>query len=74
MQASAPQPHQPPDLTRRCRHAVAAVGPLVFMYGGLRGSQLLEDLLLADDSVGGTYQDIIDARSDAWSQWYATSR
>ena len=53
---------------------MAAVGPLVFMYGGLRGSQLLEDLLLADDSVGGTYQDIIDARSDAWSQWYATSR
>ena len=33
----------------RCRHAVAAVGPYVFIYGGLRGSALLEDFLLADD-------------------------
>ena len=34
----------------RCRHAVAAVGPYVFIYGGLRGSALLDDFLLADDS------------------------
>ena len=29
------------DLTRRCRHAVASLGPFVFVYGGLKGSQLL---------------------------------
>lgn len=29
------------DLTRRCRHAVASIGPFVFVYGGLKGSQLL---------------------------------
>lgn len=29
------------DLTRRCRHAVASIGPFVFIYGGLKGSQLL---------------------------------
>ena len=25
------------ELTRRCRHATAAVGDLIFIYGGLRG-------------------------------------
>ena len=25
------------ELTRRCRHAAAAVGDHIFMYGGLRG-------------------------------------
>ena len=25
------------ELTRRCRHAAASVGDLIFMYGGLRG-------------------------------------
>lgn len=25
------------ELTRRCRHAAAAVGDLIFIYGGLRG-------------------------------------
>lgn len=34
------------DFTRRCRHAVASVGPFVFVYGGLKGSQLLDDLLV----------------------------
>ncbi len=24
------------DFTRRCRHAVASVGPFVFIYGGLK--------------------------------------
>ncbi|KAG5629208.1 hypothetical protein H5410_000925 [Solanum commersonii] len=37
------------ELTRRCRHAAAAVGDLVFMYGGLRGGVLLDDLLVAED-------------------------
>ncbi|CAL5441415.1 unnamed protein product [Camellia sinensis] len=25
------------ELTRRCRHAAAAIGDLIFIYGGLRG-------------------------------------
>ncbi|XP_009587594.1 serine/threonine-protein phosphatase BSL3-like [Nicotiana tomentosiformis] len=37
------------ELTRRCRHAAAAVGDLVFIYGGLRGGVLLDDLLVAED-------------------------
>jgi hypothetical protein len=37
------------DVTRRCRHAVTSVGPFVFIYGGLKGSQLLDDLLLAGE-------------------------
>ncbi|PPR99217.1 hypothetical protein GOBAR_AA21456 [Gossypium barbadense] len=36
------------ELTRRCRHAAAAVGDLIFIYGGLRGV-LLDDLLVAED-------------------------
>lgn len=37
------------ELTRRCRHAAAAVGDLIFIYGGLRGGNLLDDLLVAED-------------------------
>ncbi|KAI7744750.1 hypothetical protein M8C21_016885, partial [Ambrosia artemisiifolia] len=38
------------ELTRRCRHAaVAVVGDLIFIYGGLRGGVLLDDLLVAED-------------------------
>ncbi|KAL2623691.1 hypothetical protein R1flu_003896 [Riccia fluitans] len=37
------------ELTRRCRHAAAAVGDLIFIYGGLRGGLLLDDLLIAKD-------------------------
>ncbi|XP_024378190.1 serine/threonine-protein phosphatase BSL3 [Physcomitrium patens] len=37
------------ELTRRCRHAAAAVGDHIFMYGGLRGGVLLDDLLVAGD-------------------------
>ncbi|KAI6669745.1 hypothetical protein NL676_004630 [Syzygium grande] len=36
-------------LMRRCRHAAAAVGDLVYVYGGLRGGVLLDDLLVAED-------------------------
>ncbi|PKA50885.1 Serine/threonine-protein phosphatase BSL2 like [Apostasia shenzhenica] len=39
------------ELTRRCRHATTAVGRLVFIYGGLRGGVLLDDLLVAEDLV-----------------------
>ncbi|MBA0622644.1 hypothetical protein Godav_008170 [Gossypium davidsonii] len=28
------------ELTRRCRHAAAAVGDLIFIYGGLRGGKI----------------------------------
>ena len=37
------------ELTRRCRHAAAAVGDLIFIYGGLRGGKMciqLNNLLL----------------------------
>ena len=53
------------ELMRRCRHAMAAVGPYVFVHGGLKGSTLLDDLLLADDS-SGTELSICDPRSPAW--------
>lgn len=29
------------ELTRRCRHAAAAVGDMIFIYGGLRGGKHL---------------------------------
>ncbi|KAG6517035.1 hypothetical protein ZIOFF_020412 [Zingiber officinale] len=37
------------ELTRRCRHAAAAVADKVFIYGGLHGGMLLDDLLIAED-------------------------
>ncbi|XP_074566338.1 serine/threonine-protein phosphatase BSL2 homolog [Curcuma longa] len=37
------------ELARRCRHAAAAVGDFIFIYGGLRGGVLLDDLLAAED-------------------------
>ncbi|KAG6466012.1 hypothetical protein ZIOFF_076237 [Zingiber officinale] len=37
------------ELTRRCRHAAAAVADKVFIYGGLHGGMLLDDLLVAED-------------------------
>ncbi|GFZ17728.1 BRI1 suppressor 1 (BSU1)-like 2 [Actinidia rufa] len=37
------------ELTRRCRHAASAIGDLIFIYGGLRGGVLLDDLLVAED-------------------------
>ncbi|KAK4753754.1 hypothetical protein SAY87_001858 [Trapa incisa] len=37
------------ELTQRCRHAAAAIGDLIFIYGGLRGGVLLDDLLVAED-------------------------
>lgn len=56
------------DMLRRCRHAMASVGPYIFIHGGLRGSLLLDDLLLADDSAG-TELSVCDPRSPAWQQW-----
>ncbi|XP_047307706.1 serine/threonine-protein phosphatase BSL3-like [Impatiens glandulifera] len=37
------------ELTRRCRHAAVSMGDLIFIYGGLRGGVLLDDLLVAED-------------------------
>lgn len=39
------------ELMRRCRHAAAAVGVRIYVYGGLRGDILLDDLLVADNSL-----------------------
>ncbi|CAJ1969145.1 unnamed protein product [Sphenostylis stenocarpa] len=42
------------ELMRRCRHAAAAVGTHIFIYGGLRGGSygdiLLDDFLVAENS------------------------
>lgn len=56
------------DLSRRCRHAVAAVGPYIFIYGGLVGSTLHSDLLLADDG-GMKDTAMYDPRSPPWMKW-----
>lgn len=50
----------------RCRHAVSAVGSYIFIYGGLKGSTLLDDFLLAEDG-GGSQLSICDPRSPTWS-------
>ncbi|DBB07366.1 hypothetical protein WJX82_002389 [Trebouxia sp. C0006] len=52
----------------QCRHAVAAVGSYIFIYGGLKGSTLLDDFLLAEDG-GGSQMAICDPRSPTWRQW-----
>uniref|UniRef100_A0A803LXM1 Serine/threonine-protein phosphatase n=1 Tax=Chenopodium quinoa TaxID=63459 RepID=A0A803LXM1_CHEQI len=39
------------ELTRRCRHAAAAVGDLIFIYGGLRGGRLPGRYGFADDRL-----------------------
>ena len=59
------------DIMRRCRHAVAAVGPYVFIHGGLKGSTLLEDFLLAEDSNTPGDMSICDPRSMPWQKWIA---
>lgn len=37
------------EMTRRCRHASASVGDSIYIYGGLRGGVLLDDLLVSED-------------------------
>lgn len=61
------------DIMRRCRHAVAAVGPYVFIHGGLKGSTLLEDFLLAEDSSTPGDMSICDPRSIPWQNWIAVA-
>ncbi|GJP53245.1 hypothetical protein CLOM_g12420 [Closterium sp. NIES-68] len=48
--ADAPGGDASTELTRRCRHAAASVADIIFVYGGLRGGVLLDDLLIADDT------------------------
>ena len=43
--ADAPGGEASNELTRRCRHAAAAVGEMLFVYGGLRGGELCRLLL-----------------------------
>ncbi|KAK8693871.1 hypothetical protein V6N13_071438 [Hibiscus sabdariffa] len=38
------------ELMRRCRHASASVGVLIYIHGGLRGDVLLDDFLVAENS------------------------
>ncbi|KAH7295189.1 hypothetical protein KP509_27G036500 [Ceratopteris richardii] len=47
----SPGADSPTELTRRCRHAAASVGSMVYVYGGLRNGVLLDDMLVADDSA-----------------------
>jgi hypothetical protein len=62
------------ELLRRCRHAMAAVGPYVFVHGGLKGSALLGDLLFAEDATAGAGPPFADARAPAWQTHLAAAR
>ncbi|KAK2079181.1 hypothetical protein QBZ16_002872 [Prototheca wickerhamii] len=66
--AAAPRGSDSFEPVRRCRHAMASVGSYIFVHGGLRGSTLLEDVLLADDSAGSELT-VCDPRAPAWQQW-----
>jgi protein phosphatase len=39
------------ELMRRCRHAAAAVGVQVYIYGGLRGGQYSVLFIMSDEVV-----------------------
>ncbi|KAG6426864.1 hypothetical protein SASPL_111099 [Salvia splendens] len=38
------------EIMRRCRHAAASVGFRIYVHGGLKGDNLLDDLLVAENS------------------------
>ncbi|KAL2510599.1 Serine/threonine-protein phosphatase BSL1 [Abeliophyllum distichum] len=38
------------ELMRRCRHAAASVGVRLYIYGGLKGDTLFDDLVVAENS------------------------
>ncbi|XP_031400292.1 serine/threonine-protein phosphatase BSL3-like isoform X3 [Punica granatum] len=59
------------ELTRRFRHAAAAIGDLIFIYGGLRGGALLDDLLVAEDPTG---PETTAASSDSYANVDETRR
>ena len=67
--------------SRRCRHAVAGVGPLVFSCGGLRGGNLLGDMYVSEESLSesgmtraealAALSEVIDVNAPAWRDWLA---
>jgi protein phosphatase len=73
MWVSQADPGAEEDLMRRCRHAVAAIGPYVFIHGGLKGSTLLDDFLLAEDATGAGELSVCDPRSLPWQEWIAAA-
>ena len=60
---------------RRCRHAAASVGSLIFLHGGLRGGTLLEDMVVADDAAGPEHMRArqlaaaVGLEHEAWQAW-----
>jgi protein phosphatase len=73
MWVSQADPGAEEDLMRRCRHAVAAIGPYIFIHGGLKGSTLLDDFLLAEDATGAGELSVCDPRSTPWQEWIAAA-
>lgn len=73
MWVSQADPGAEEDLMRRCRHAVAAIGPYIFIHGGLKGSTLLDDFLLAEDATGAGELSVCDPRSLPWQEWIAAA-
>ena len=53
---------------QRSRHAAAAVGPMMFAYGGLRGGVLLDDMLVSDDG-GAALSGLFDSDAAPWAAW-----
>jgi len=63
-------------VARLCRQACASVGPLIFIYGGLRGGMLLDDMMVADDGWGDAMSErwaairgVIDINASVWKAW-----
>jgi len=63
-------------VNRLCRQACASVGPLIFIYGGLRGGMLLDDMMVADDNWGESMAErwaairvVIDVNEPVWQAW-----
>lgn len=59
----------PEQHSRRCRHAACSVGEYVFVYGGLRGTALLDDMLVAKGTEGVTPDDIAALEVAPWRNW-----
>lgn len=62
------------SVTARCRHAMAVCKGCMFVYGGLRGGVLLDDLLAGTDAKAetneaGTLGIVGKASSPAWRAW-----
>ena len=65
--------------SRRCRHATAGVGPLVFVCGGLRGGTLLGDMYVMEESPAAqgltraeataVLAEHVDLAAPAWRRW-----